>query len=106
MLTQTAGKKRWTKGYDPFDQTPRYTFEGRDPSYTMSTIEVVIWCEKVSDYGYGAPYHREYFGSVFNSKTECGDKVGGYRKLSDAKKAVEELFDEYVKLFPDDKEER
>jgi len=100
----TTTKIQWTKGQDPFDNTPRYTFESRDPGYTMSTIEVAIWCEKVSDYGYGAPYHREYFGSVFNSRTECGDRVGGFRKVADAKLEVEKLFQEYVELYPEDAE--
>lgn len=93
--------KKWTKGYDWLDDSPRYTFENRDPSNTLETIRVVIYQEKEEEFkgsGIKKPY---YYGYVENYDKECGDTIGRFKYLKDAKRETEKLFDEYCKLFPE-----
>ena len=43
---KTMKKVKWEKDYDFMDDTPRYTFEGRDPANTYAPIRVVIYTER------------------------------------------------------------
>ena len=93
--------KVWEAGKDWLDNSPRYTFEGRDPSYTYANITVVITKETAREYT-GGKLIPVYFGHITNNRTGTADTVGGFKKLMDAKIETEKLFFEYAKLFPDD----
>lgn len=94
--------KKWTKGYDFIDNSPRYTFEGRDPSYTASNIQVVIYTEKEREFSHDSRSVRNYYyGYVRHAPTETADTIGRFRTLKEAKAETEKLFEEYCKLFPD-----
>lgn len=93
--------KTWTKGFDLFDNSPRYTFDGRDPSNALAYIRVVIIQETEEEY-VGGPKVKRYYGMVENIKNESRDSVGPFKLLSLAKSETEKLFDEYARLYPND----
>ncbi len=100
MLLQ---KVKWVKGRDFIDGSPRYTFEGRDPSYTLSKIQVVIYCEKEEEYEHMPDSKRNfYYGWVFHLPTEAGELLGRFKYLKDAKRETEKVFREYCEIFPND----
>jgi len=94
-------KKEWQKGYDFMDESPRYSFEGRDPQSTYETIRVVIYQEQEKEYSHDTKKRSYYYGYVTNNEKECSDTIGRYRTLKQAKEETEKLFDEYCKLFPE-----
>lgn len=93
--------KKWTKGYDWLDDSPRYTFEDRDPCNTSETIRVVIYQEMEGEYGYNTKKRPFYYGMVENTLKESQDIVGRFKHLKDAKRETEKLFEEYCKLYPE-----
>jgi hypothetical protein len=95
-------KIQWQKGIDFIDNSPRYTFENRDPSYTSSIIRVVIYQEKIPEYQGSNKKITVYYGSVENTRTETGDTIGYYKTLKEAKEETLRLFEEYCTLFPED----
>jgi hypothetical protein len=103
MNTITQSTKKWTKGSDPFDNTPRYTFEGRDPSNTVSDIAVVIYSNYERKYSHD-PSSRKlyYYGEVRHNPSETADRLGRFETLKEAKQETEKLFNEYCELFPND----
>lgn len=94
--------KKWIKGYDFMDDSPRYTFEERDTQDTLSTIRVVIYQESEPEYQYSGKKVKVYYGHVENNRTETADTIGSFQLLSIAKRETEKLFYEYCKLFPSD----
>ena len=97
--------KKWIKGCDPFDGTPRYTFEGRDPSFTYSSIAVVITTERRRKYQWDPKSCRNFYtGTVYHMDEETFDRTDEYEHLNDCKVATEKLFAQYCELFPDDAE--
>ena len=92
-------KYKWTCGEDFIDGTLRYTFDGRDPSDTCENISVIIYQEDVYTSFEKSKY---YCIEVCNRRTETFDRNEKIKYLKDAKKEAEKLFEEYVKLFPED----
>ncbi len=98
-------KVKWTKGSDFIDNTPTYTFEGRDPQTTLSDISVLIYTQRERKYDHDSSSVKNfYYGVVSNSKTENSDTIGRFEKLSIAKKETLNLFNQYCELFPNDTE--
>jgi hypothetical protein len=93
--------KKWTKGYDCLDNSPRYTFEDRDPCNTLEIIRVVIYQEMEREYSYDSIKRPYYYGMVENTEKETQDIIGRFKLLKDAKRETEKLFDEYCKLYPE-----
>jgi hypothetical protein len=93
--------KKWEKGYGFMDSSPRYTFEGRDPSNTLEIIRVVIYQEIEPEWEYSDTKRLYYYGYVSNNEKEYADTIGRFKYLKDAKRETEKLFDEYCKLFPE-----
>ena len=92
----------WTKGFDFMDNTPRYTFEGRDPAYTYERFRVVIYVERVEPYR-GFPKERRYFASVYDQDREgewMDNPDTGFKHLKDVKQAVIQTY-EYMISHPD-----
>ena len=88
-----TAEKNWTKGADFMDDSPRYTFDGRDPSYTYSRIEVVIYQERIPEYRGGDKVKR-YFVWVFDKEKErlYTDDRKPFRLLKEAKRYAENAF--------------
>lgn len=100
MLKQ---KIKWVKGYDFIDNTPRYSFEGRDPQVTVSDIEVVIYSQCERKFSHDATSRKlYYYGYVRHNPSETADEIGRFETLKKAKEETEKLFNEYCKLFPND----
>ena len=96
---------QWIKGCDPFDGTPRYSFEGRDPSVTVSAIGVVITAERRRKYAHDPKSSKLFYtGYVRHMEKESADYTKEYEHLNDCKAATEVLFQEYCRLFPEDTE--
>ena len=93
--------KQWQKGLDFTDDSARYTFEGRDPSYTLETIRVVIYTEREKEYSHDTKKRIYYYGYVTNNEKECSDTVGRFKTLKQAKEETLKLFNEYCVLFPE-----
>ena len=92
-------KVEWTKGYDFIDNTPRYTFEGRDPSYTLERFRVVIYTEREREFAHDSQSVRNYYyGYVTDNERECADTTERFRLLSECKKETLKLFNEYMEL--------
>lgn len=91
---------KWQKGYDFMDGTPRYTFEGRDPSTTYERFQVVIYVSRMKESdAIPGPKRKFYFGYVTDNKLEYSDTIGPFRKLSEAKIKTLELFNHYIAKF-------
>jgi hypothetical protein len=75
----------WDKGCDFMDDTPRYTFEGRDPSYTIERFQVVIYTEKEREFPHDSKKRNFYYGYVRDNDKECADTIGRFRTLKEAK---------------------
>ena len=93
--------KKWTKGYDWLDNSPRYTFEDRDPCNTLETIRVVVYQVMENEYSHNTKKRPFYYGTVENTEKESQDIVGRFNLLSDAKRETEKLFNEYCELYPE-----
>ena len=105
MMIKTQIKIKWDKGQDPFDGTPRYTFEGRDPSNTVSNIAVVIYSNYERKYSHDSSSRKlYYYGEVRHNPSETADRIGRFETLKQAKEETEKLFYEYCELFPSDTE--
>ena len=93
--TKTKLTKKWTKGADFMDNSPRYSFDGRDPSYTCERLRVVIYQERVRPYP-RFPKEKRYLVSVYDQQRECeySDMSRLFKYLLEAKKYAEELFSE------------
>ena len=89
---------KWTKGCDPFDNSPRYTFENRDISYTLDRFQVVICVKKEPEYKYG-PKRNYYYGCVRDAEKECEDTTDRFTKLKDVKKNTLALFNLYMEKY-------
>lgn len=89
---------KWIKGNDPFDNSARYTFEGRDPSYSLERFQVVIYVKKEPEYPYG-PKKSYYYGCVQDTEKECKDITERYTKLKDAKQGTLDLFNLYMDKY-------
>lgn len=96
-------KIKWVKGHDFIDNSARYTFEGRDPSYTVSTIRVVIYTERERKFSHDPSSAKNfYYGYVTHQDKEMADTIGRFNTLKEAKQETEKLFEEYCRLFPED----
>jgi hypothetical protein len=82
---------KWTKGFDPFDDSPRYSFEGRDPQISLDKIQVVIIQENYYPY-VSAKREKRYVGHVINTEIEHEYQTKPYRKLADCKLDVEKYY--------------
>jgi len=101
MTIVTTKQIKWIKGNDPFDESPRYTFEGRDPSVTVSHIQVVITTERKRKYLHDSQSVKNcYTGYVRHEPSETADTLRDYESLIECKKDTEKLFNEYCELFP------
>ena len=93
-------RKEWTKGYDFMDNTPRYTFEGRDPQTTYEDIQVVIYSQYERKFSHDSTSKKlYYYGYVRYEPKETADTIGRFETLKQAKTETEKLFDEYCNLF-------
>lgn len=100
MLLQ---KVKWVKGRDFIDGSPRYTFEGRDPAYTISRIQVVIYTKRERRFEHDSQSVKNYYyGSIFHIPTETGDTIGRFETVKEAKEETEKMFHYYCELFPED----
>ena len=63
-------KHKWDKYTDFMDNTPRYSFEGRDPQDTYERFRVVVYCNYVHPH-LGMRGERRYFASVYDQAREC-----------------------------------
>ena len=94
---------QWIKCCDPFDGTPRYSFEGRDPSVTVSAIGVVITAERRRKYAHDPKSSKLFYtGYVCHREKESADYTKEYEHLKDCKAATEALFQVYCQAYPDD----
>ena len=91
-------KIKWEKGYDFIDNSPRYSFENRDPSITVKKISVVIVQEDFFTYGIKEKY---YVGYISHREKEFTDKTEKCRLLKNCKKLTLDLFKEYQVKFPE-----
>ena len=98
-------KKQWVKYFDWCTGATMYSFEGRIPCITASTIEVSICPDRRKEIPEcsDSSYRTYYQASVFNTRTECGWREE-FRYLRNAKRATEEMFDEFCRLNPKDAE--
>jgi len=82
---------KWVKGEDPFDGSPRYSIEGRNPGSSYERVTAVIVQEK--EYN-EFTFRKEprYYGSVYDNKAEYAIDVGPFRAVKDAKVATEQAF--------------
>ena len=102
MAQATKKKYDWRKYSDPFDGTPRYTFEGRDPDCTVSDIAVVITTERRRKYEWdGKSVKNFYTGYVCHMRMECADTTREFESIAECKKATEALYELYVRDYPD-----
>lgn len=96
-------KIKWIKGADFMDDTPRYSFEGRDPQVSVSDITVVIYSQYERKFSHDSTSRKlYYYGYVRHNPSETADEIGRFETLKKAKEETEKLFDEYCKLFPND----
>ena len=96
-------KIKWRKGYDFIDNTPRYSFEGRDPQVTVSDIRVVIYSQYERKFSHDSQSRKLfYYGYVRHEPSETADIIGRFETLKEAKEETEKLFYEYCELFPND----
>lgn len=103
MKTITNKQIKWIKGNDFMDGSPRYTFEGRDPAYTISNIEVVITAERRRKYQHDSQSARiVYTGHVRHNPSETGDTTDEFESVKKCKIETEKLFNEYCSAFPND----
>lgn len=94
---------KWEKSYDFIDNSPRYSFEGRDPQVTVSDIEVVIYIERERKFPHDSSSVKNfYYGYVRHNPTETADSIGRFETLKEAKIETEKLFDLYCVDFPND----
>lgn len=99
------GVVKWNKGYDFIDDTPRYTFECRDPSNTNERFQVVIYTQRERKFEHDPSSLRNaYYGTVRDNDKECCDTIGPYHLIKIAKDETLNLFNEYMKLFVSDVE--
>lgn len=89
--------KKWVKGEDFMDGSPRYTFDGRDPQDTLEDISVVIYTER--ELGEDYVVRNYYYGEVRHNPSETSDRLPRQRFIKNAKLKTEELFDFYVEKF-------
>ena len=91
---------QWTKGSDFMDGSPRYTFEDRDPAYTLERFQVVIYTEQEREFEHDSQSRRNfYYGYVRDNEKECADTIGRFKLLKQAKAETLQLFNEYMELF-------
>jgi len=95
----------WTKGSDFMDDSPRYSFEGRDPSNTIGRFQVVIYTERERAYEHDNRKRNYYYGYVRDNEKECADTVGRFKTLKQAKDETLKLFNEYMVLFANETKE-
>ena len=93
-------KVTWIKGADFIDGTPRYTFEGRDPSTTYERFQVVIYTERAPQYAHD-PGSRcnHYYGYVCDNKMEFAETIGPYYSVREAKQKTLELFNLFMQQY-------
>lgn len=102
-MTMVANKIKWVKGFDFMDDSPRYSFEGRDPQVSYSDIKVVIYTERERKYKHDPSSVKNfYYGYVRHEPSETADVIGRFSTLKEAKAEVENLFMQYCGLFPND----
>lgn len=91
---------QWTKGYDFMDNSPRYTFEGRDPQSTIERFQVVIYTERELEFEYDSQSRRNfYYGYVRDNEKECANTTKRFKLLKDVKKETLEFFNIYMADF-------
>ncbi|MDD2627784.1 MAG: hypothetical protein PHD20_02740 [Clostridia bacterium] len=101
LITKPQNKIKWDKGEDFMDGLLRYTFEGRDPSYTVSDIKVVITTERKRKYWHDSQSVKNFYtGYVRHEPTETADYTEEFESIAQCKKETEKLFNEYCELFP------
>ena len=90
---EVKNKIVWTKGADFTDESPRYTFEGRDPATTYERFQVVIYTERERRYAHDpGSLCNHYYGYVRDDKMECAETIGPYYSVREAKQRTLELF--------------
>jgi hypothetical protein len=89
----------WKKKQDWMDGSPRYVIKGRDPSTSIENITVVIYRER--EYPYRGALKKKYvwYGEIHENETECGDRLGPFTGVREAKKAMEDAFEYYLEKF-------
>lgn len=100
---KTLNKIKWVKGCDFLDDTPRYSFEGRDPQDSLSKIRVVIYTQRERKFSHDSQSMKNYYyGYVRHEPSETADTIGRFETIKEAKKETEKLFLEYCEAFPSD----
>ena len=86
----------WSKGSDFMDGSPRYTFEGRDPQNTIERFQVVVYTEREREFSHDNQKRNFYYGYVRDNEKECGDTVGRFKTVKEAKAETLKLFNLYM----------
>lgn len=106
MITKQVNKIKWVKGFDFMDDSPRYSFDGRDPQNSLEDIRVVIYTTRERKFSHDSQSVKNYYyGYVEHYPTECSDEIGRFETLKEAKQETEKLFHKYCELFPSGIEE-
>ncbi|WP_144626307.1 hypothetical protein [Bacillus altitudinis] len=94
---------KWVKGYDFMDETPRYSFEGRDPQDSLADIKVVIYTQRERKFSHDSQSTKNfYYGYIRHEPSETVDEIGRFETLKEAKQETEKLLNEYYEKFPND----
>ena len=97
---EVKDKVIWTKGADFTDGSPRYTFEGRDPTTTYERFQVVIYTERERRYAHDpGSLCNHYYGYVRDDKMECAETIGPYYSVREAKQKTLELFNLFMQQY-------
>ena len=90
-------KVTWVKSIDFMDNTPRYTFEGRDPQNTYERFQVVIYTERERKHRHDPKSVKNfYYGYVRDNEKECADTIGPFFSVKEAKIRTLDLFNLYM----------
>ena len=97
---------KWKKYSDFMDNTPKYSFEGRDPENTLERFAVVIYTEIEPEYAHDIKSERNfYYGYVVDRDKERSDTVGRFKYLNEAKRETLNLFNDYMTLYLEENDE-
>lgn len=100
---KTLTKIKWVKGYDFMDDSPRYSFEGRDPQSTYAPIRIVIYTQRQRKFSHDSTSTKNYYYVyIRHDPSETADELGRFETLKQAKIEAEKIFNEYCELFPND----
>lgn len=88
-------KVLWRKGEDPFDGSPRYSVEGRDPCDTLERVTCVIVTDREEPFRCAGYKVNIYTAEVYDREKECCDEKR-FRKVAEAKVWAEAMLGEYL----------